>query len=83
MTDPVTPATSRPGQYRPERPELKPMAPVDLEKWLTPEKWLALTQPSTDDSAKLDTLLTEQKKMRRQLQLVTDLLVSALEDREL
>jgi hypothetical protein len=43
----------------------------------------APTQPSTGDSAKLDTLLTEQKKMRRQLQLVTDLLVSALEDREL
>lgn len=70
MTDPVTPATSRPGQYRPETPELKPMT-------------LAPTQPSTDDSAKLDAIIADQKKMGRQLRLVTDLLVSALEDRVL
>lgn len=83
MTDPLMQATVRPSQYSPPQPELKPMTPVDLEKWLTPEKWLALTQPSTDDSAKLDAIIADQKKMGRQIRLVTDLLVSALEDRVL
>ncbi|AUS31481.1 hypothetical protein C1M55_10380 [Rhodococcus qingshengii] len=70
MTDPLMQATVRPSQYSPPQPELKPMTP-------------APTQPSTGDSAKLDAIIADQKKMGRQLRLVTDLLVSALEDRVL
>ncbi|ORI19937.1 hypothetical protein BH686_07120 [Rhodococcus erythropolis] len=71
-------APIRPSQYR---PVLKPMTPVDLEKWLTPDKWLALTQPS-NDAAKLDAIIAEQRKMGRQLRLITNLLVGALDDRD-
>ncbi len=47
----------------------------------TAEKWLEHTQPSTDHSAKLDAIAADQKKIYRQLRLITNLLVSVLDDR--
>lgn len=48
----------------------------------SPEKWLEPTQPPTDDSAKLDAIAADQKKIYRQLRLITNLLVSVLDDRD-